>query len=127
MAEKLHPRPAGITRAHARAFPRAFDRPRKDTERVRIFGADVDVAHRRADGEGRDRHSLDQEKGITLQQHPVGERAAVAFVGVADDVFLIRIDARCRAPFDACRKARPASPAQARGQNLLNRRLCSKA
>ena len=55
---------------------------------VRIFGADVDVALGRADGDAGDGHALDQHEGIALHDHAVGEGAAVALVGVADDVFL---------------------------------------
>ena len=90
---------------------------------MRIFGANIDIAFGRADRDARDRHALDEEEGIALHQHAVGERAAVALVGVADDVLLISVDAGGRAPFDAGRKACPAAPAQARGQNLLDRRL----
>jgi len=65
-------------------------------------------------------------EGIALHQHAVGERAAVAFVGVADDIFLIGVDASSRAPFDAGRKPGAAPPTQARRQNLLDRRLGAK-
>ena len=53
-----------------------------------IFGADVDVALGRADGDAGDDHALDQDEGIAFHDHAVGEGAAVALVGVADDVFL---------------------------------------
>ena len=56
---------------------------------VRIFGADVDVALGGADGDAGDRHALDQHEGIAFHDHAVGEGAAVALVGVADDVFLV--------------------------------------
>ena len=114
-------------RAEQAARPRALDRSLKRREGVRIFGADIDVASRRADRDAGDRHALDQEEGIAFHQHAVGERAAVALVGVADDVLLIGLDAGGRAPFDAGRKARPAPPAQAGGQNLLDRRLRTQA
>jgi len=90
---------------------------------VRIFGADVYVAHRRADRDGGDRHAFDEEEGVALHQHTVGEGAAVALVGVADDVFLFRLRAGDRAPLDARREACAAAAAQAGGHNLLDRRL----
>src|ERR1700722_4119025 len=90
---------------------------------MRIFGADIDVAYGCADGQRRDGHAFDQEERIALHQHAVGERAAVAFIGVADDVILISLDPRGRAPFNAGWKTRPTTPAQARGKNLLDRRL----
>ena len=54
---------------------------------MRIFGADVDVALGRADRDAGDRHAFDQHEGIAFHDHAVGEGAAVALVGVADDVF----------------------------------------
>ena len=91
-----------------------------------IFGADIDVTLGRSHRDPGDRHAFDQEKRIALHQHPVGEGAAVAFVGVADDVPLVGLDAGGRAPFDAGRKACAAPPAQPGGQNLLDRRLRAK-
>ncbi len=105
------------------ARPRPLDRAGKDVESVRIFGADVDVAHRRAGRDGGDRHALDEEERVALHQHAVGEGAAVALVGVADDIFLIRLRPGDRAPLDPRRKAGAASSAQARRQNFLDRRF----
>jgi len=56
---------------------------------MRIFRADVDVALGRADGDARDRHAFDHDEGVALHDHAIGEGTAVAFVGVADDVFAI--------------------------------------
>ncbi len=53
-----------------------------------IFRADVDIALGRAGRDAGNRHALDQHEGIALHDHAVGEGAAVALVGVADDVFL---------------------------------------
>ena len=107
--------------------PRPLDRSLEGRERMRILGADIDVAFGRADRDACDGHAFDQEEGIALHQHPVGERAAVAFVSVADNVLLVGFDPGARAPFDASRKARPTAPAQARGENLLDRRLRTQA
>ena len=52
-----------------------------------------------------------KEERIALHQHAVGEGAAVALVGVADDIFLVGLDAGDRAPFDAGRETRAAAPA----------------
>ena len=81
---------------------------------VRIFRAQIDVAPRRPDSERGDRHALDQQERVALHQHTVGESAAVALVGVADDVFLIRAGIVDRLPFDAGRKAGAAAAAQSR-------------
>ena len=80
---------------------------------VRIFGADVDVALGRADGDAGDRHALDQDEGIALHDHAVGEGAAVALVGVADDVFLRAGVVGDGPPLDAGREAGAAAAAQA--------------
>ena len=78
------------------AAPRRSDRRLQRDPRMRIFGADIDVALGRADRDAGDRHAFDQHEGIALHDHAVGEGAAVALVGIADDVFLRRPS--CRAP-----------------------------
>ena len=70
------------------AGPRRLDRAFHRRDRVRIFRADIDEAFARADRERCYRHAFDQDEGIALHDHAVGEGAAVAFVGIADDVFL---------------------------------------
>ena len=42
----------------------------------RILRADVDVALRGTDGEGRDGHAFDEQEGIAFHEHAVGVRAA---------------------------------------------------
>src|SRR6202453_1645353 len=103
--------------------PRALDRSLKGRESMRIFGADIDIALGRADREPRDRHALDKQERIAFHEHAVSKRAAVALVGVADDILLIGLDSRGRAPFDAGRKPGAATSAPARGQNRLDCRL----
>ena len=84
-----------------------------DADRERIFRADIDIAVLRADRVAGDRHALDQAEGIALHQHAVGEGAAVALVGVADDEFSSARRIEHGLPFDPGRKARAAAPAQA--------------
>ena len=55
----------------------------------RILGADVDVGLRGADAVGGDGHAFDQPVRIALDDGPVHERPGIAFVGVADQVFLV--------------------------------------
>ena len=90
---------------------------------MRIFGADVDVALGGADGDARDRHALDHDEGIAFHDHAVGKGAAVAFVGVADDVFAVGAGLRHRLPLDAGREAGAAAAAQSGrgdlGENLV--------
>src|ERR1700732_1699929 len=77
---------AEITRA-----PCGRDRRIHRLDRMRIFRADIDVALAGADGDSRDRHALDHHQGIALHDHAIGKGAAVAFVGVADDIFALRV------------------------------------
>ena len=87
---------------------------------MRIFGADVDVAFGRADGDAGDRHSLDQNERITFHDHAVGESAAVAFVGIANDVFPVGFGLGDGLPLDAGRKSGAAAAAQAGLRDVLN-------
>ena len=87
---------------------------------MRIFGAGVDIALGGTHGDGGNRHALDQHEGITLHDHPVGKGAAVAFIGVADDVFLVCLGVCNGLPLDAGRKACAAAPAQAAVGDLLH-------
>ena len=113
--------PATRAAEHA-AAPRRGERRLHRRDRVRIFGADVDVALGRADRDAGDRHAFDQDERIAFHDHAVGEGAAVAFVGVADDVFLRAPRLRDRAPLDAGREAGAAATAQARLDHLFDDR-----
>ena len=89
------------------------DGRRERAMRVRIFHPQIDVALRRADGDAGNRHPFDEDEGVALHQHAVGERARVAFVRVAGDVFLAGRLVHHRLPLDAGRKRRAAAAAQA--------------
>ena len=68
--------------------------PQHGFERVEqeaVFAAQVDQAAPRTDGQGGDRHAVEQQVGMAGQQHPVLEGPGLALVGVADDdVFVAR-------------------------------------
>ena len=82
-----------------------------------ILGAHVDVALVRADAAGGDHHALDDAVRVALHDGAVHERARVAFVAVADDVFLgVVLDAG-GLPFAAGGKTAAAAAAQARFGN----------
>jgi hypothetical protein len=85
---------------------------------MRIFGADVDVALGGADRDAGNGHAFDHDEGIAFHDHAIGKCAAVAFVGVADDVFLLRAGLRHRFPLDAGWKACAASAAQSRRRDV---------
>ncbi len=57
-------------------------------------------------------------EGIAFHDHPIGKRAAVAFVGVADDKFAVALRLRHRLPLDAGRKTGTAAAAQAGGGDV---------
>ena len=61
--------------------------------------------------------------GIAFHDHAVGEGAAIAFVGVADDIFLLRRRRRHGPPFDAGGEACAAAAAQAGIDHLFDRRF----
>ena len=68
-----------------------LDRAAENLDRVRVFGADVDKALGRADRDARRSPCLrSAQNGSPSIDHAVGKGAAVALVGVADDVFLRR-------------------------------------
>ena len=85
---------------------------------MRIFRADVDIALGGAACDGRDRHAFDEAERIAFHEHAVGERAAVAFVGVASDVLLISRNVVDCFPLYASREAGAAATAQTRGRHF---------
>ena len=54
-----------------------------------IFGANVDIGLRGADGIGGEGHALDEPMRVALDHGPVHERPGIAFIGVADQIFLV--------------------------------------
>ena len=102
------------------ALSRNADRVVHHRDCVRIFGADVDEALGRADRDAGDGHAFDQDERIAFHDHAVGEGAAVAFVGIADDVFPVGFGVRDGLPLDAGREAGAAASAQSRLGDLLD-------
>ena len=80
---------------------------------MRIFGAKIDKALGRTNGYTRNRHTFNEGEGIAFHQHPVGKRAAIAFVRVADNIFLIGFGTQNGFPFDARREACTTTAAKA--------------
>src|SRR6202020_3504821 len=93
---------AGHMGAKISVIVRNFEGALELAECVRVFGANVDVAGRGPDGEGGDGHALDEHEGIPFHDHAVGVSSAVALVGVADDVFLVRGGVENRLPLYTC-------------------------
>ena len=81
---------------------------------MRIFGAAIDITFARPDRDGGNRHAFDEHERIAFHHHAIGKRAAIAFVGIADDVFEIARRIGDRLPFDAGREAGAAAAAQPR-------------
>ena len=86
----------------------------------RIFGAHIDVAFRRADGIRGDQHAFEHAVGIAFEHAAVHERAGIAFIRVADDIFLSADGFRYRAPLQARGIACSATAAQAALGNLID-------
>ncbi len=59
-------------------------------DRQRVFGADVDVSPGRPDGVGRDQHPFQEPVRVAFAHRAVHEGARIPFVGVADQVLLVR-------------------------------------
>ncbi len=79
------------------------------------LAVDVVVAHGSAHRETADDHAFDHGVRVVAQDVAVLEGPGLAFVGVADDVFLAGDVARHEGPFQARREARAAAAAQVRG------------
>ena len=78
----------------------------------RIFGADVHDAFVGADRASRDHHAFQHGVGIAFHDGAVHERARVAFVAVADDVFLIVLGGEREFPFEAGGETAAAAAAE---------------
>jgi hypothetical protein len=89
----------------------------------RVLAAQVDVPLGRADGIRGDGHALDEGERVALDEHAVGERAAVALVGVAADELHVGGCRAHRLPLDAGREAGATAPAQPGGRDLGDDRL----
>ncbi len=84
----------------------------------RVLAAEVEVAGRAARGEGGDRHRLDDEERVALEQDAVLERAGLGFVGVADEVVRLGGLGGDRRPLAAGREGRAAATHQLRRRHL---------
>ena len=74
-----------------------------------VLGSDVDRGVVRADGERADRNALEHTERARLEQHPVHERAGVALVAVAHDVFRVAGRGADGLPLEPGREPRAAS------------------
>ncbi len=92
---------------------RDIQRRVKRGDRVGVFRARIYVAFRGTDGEAGDHHALDQYERIAFHQHPIGERAGVAFIRIADDELAFALRVSGGLPLDAGREACATATAQA--------------
>ena len=79
-----------------------------------VFGPDIDIAFIRLDCACSNHHAFDHRVGIAFHDGTVHERAGVAFIPVADDVFLVIFGGECQAPFPARGEAAASASAQSR-------------
>ena len=102
------PAPMRISMSKAKSVPITFATEQAVVARLlhrrlhaldgqRILRAHVDEAFVGADGVAGDEHPLDDGMRVAFHQRAVHECARIAFVGVADDIFL-RHPARCSRP-----------------------------
>ncbi len=79
-----------------------------------VFRAAVDIALARADGIAGDDHAFQYGMGVGLKDRAVHERARVAFVGIAEDIFHVALGLAGKRPLHARGKTAAAAAAQAR-------------
>src|SRR5262249_15685921 len=104
-------------------FVRDLNGFRKCLAGMGIFRPAIDVALGRADADSANRHAFDQGKRIAFHDHAVGKSAAIAFVGVADDLFAFGRGAGYGLPFNSGGEAGSAAPAQPRFRHFGDDRL----
>ena len=92
-------------------------------DRIGIFAADIDITLIRTDCFARDGQAFEQVERIAFHHHSVGKGGAVAFIGIADDVFLGSGRIGHGLPLDPGGETRAAAPTQARLQHFSNDRL----
>lgn len=91
-----------------------LDGPAQCRDRVGILAAQVDESAGRADGIRGNDHAFDEAERVTLDEHPVGERAAVTLVGVAAHPFLVAGRGADGLPLDPGGESGAAAAAQTR-------------
>ena len=88
--------------------------------RFENFTVDVVVAARNAHGVGRDGHAFNQCVWIVTNDVAVFECARLTFVGVTYQIFLPRILAWHKAPFEPSRETRTATATQSRQFHFID-------
>ena len=101
-------------------FAGLFDGYFQTVDGQRIFGTDVHQALGGADGVAADGHSLDDAVRVALKDGTVHKGSGVAFVGVADDVFLVSLVFGAELPLQTCGESGATAAAEARGFHLGN-------
>ena len=85
-----------------------------------ILGSDIEITVLCTDRVTGDDHSLDDRKGISLEDRAVHECARVTFVTVADDVLLIARRVECELPLASGRESAAAPSSETAGQDLVH-------
>ncbi len=86
----------------------------------RVFRANIDDSFSRAHHVSADDHALEQRVRIALDFVAIHVRAGIAFIGIADDVFLVGLGFGEKFPFIASQVASTAAAAQLCGFDLLD-------
>jgi len=112
-------------RAQQPIFARLLDGLVEPPHGQRILGADVNDALGSAHHIAADDHTLQQRMRVALDLVAVHVSAGVALVGVANNVFFIRLRFGQKIPLVPGKEARAAASTQPRGLDLLNDRLAA--
>ena len=74
--------------------------------------AQIDIALGCTNGNTGNGHAFNQNKRVAFHHHTVRESTGIAFIGIADDVFLFRGRIENRIPFNAGWESRAATTTQ---------------
>ena len=100
-----------------------FQGDAKSTDRQWILGTDIDIALGCPYTVTGDGQSLDNSMWVSLQDGAIHEGPGVAFVGIADNVFLLTRGVAAELPFPCCGEAGTASSPEAGLCYLINDRF----
>lgn len=106
--------------AQQAVLPRLCDGHFEPVDSQRILRADVYHAFRGSRAVAVDGHGFDDGVGVAFEYRAVHESPRVAFVGIADDVFLVGLHLAGDFPFESRRETAAAAAAQSGVHNLAD-------
>ena len=85
----------------------------------RVFRPDVYKAPARTYRVGGNDHTFNHPVWVTFKQSPVHERARIALISIADEIFFIARRFSAEIPFHPCRESRSSSASKTRFDHLI--------